>query len=323
MRRRLILRRLLALPPVLLLVTALTFTLVELAPGDYVTQWAADPTLSAAHLAALRAEHGLDQPAAWRYLSWLWGALRLDLGQSFRSGMPVLGLIVSRLGNTLMLTGAALVLAWSGALFLGSLAARYAHTRLDQLIRLFAVIGVSTPRLLLGLLALLLALRTQWFPLGELHDALRWPNWSLGRRLLDALHHLCLPTLVLALPEMAAHTRRLRGELIAALAAPFSLTARLHQISAPRALLGALLYASPPMLTLFGYSLSGLLTGAFLVEVLFSWPGMARLFIDAALSQDEPVILAAVSLGALTLMLGNLAADLLHLYVDPRLSEGG
>lgn len=313
-------RRLLAIPPLLLAVTFLTFCLLYAAPGDYFTRLEEDPAITPEYLAALREKHGLDGGLFYRYWRWLLNAVQFDFGYSFKFDLPVFDLIGERLANTLLLTGTSLVIAWGLALPLGVMAGVYQGRLIDKAASFISFIGLSIPRVFFALLMVMFAATTGWFPVSGMRDQIYWDDMSTGEQILDVLHHLCLPAFVIGTTSMAGYMRQMRAEMVETLSKDYVRTARAKGLS-PRQVVykHAFGNAINPLITLFGYSLAALLTGAFLVEVVFAWPGLARLTVDAVFSQDEPLVMAAVLVATLMLVMGNTIADLLLAFVDPRI----
>ncbi len=319
---RFLLRRLVALPPLLLAVSLLTFGLLESSHGDYFTRLLQDPQVSQEQVAQLREQYGLQRPFAERYARWLGGALRGDLGHSFQYHTPVAGLIAERLGNTLLLALSGLLLVWGLSLPLGVLAARRPHGLLDRAVGSLATIGLAMPRVLLALLALLLAASTGAFPVGGLHDPVAWDWWGPAAKAADVLRHLVLPASVLALGGLAGHLRHVRAALRQVLDGPTVRAARARGLSERRVLLRhALPNAANPLISLLGQDLGTLLAGSFLVEVVFAWPGLARLSVEALLGKDVFLVMASVLVATVALVVGNLVADLLLAGLDPRVRE--
>lgn len=310
--------RLAALPALLLATSLMGFALLDLAPGDFLTRLSSDPLINADTLGQLRLQYGLDEPLLWRYGRWLAGAARGDLGYSLCHHAPVAGLIAGRLANTLLLTGSALLLSWLLALPLGAISAATEGRWPDRLIGAVSFFLLSCPRIVLALLAVMLAGATGWFPTSGMVDPLSWSTG--GARIGEVAWHLCLPAAVVALPQAATYTRHVRGQISHALAMDCVQVAWAKGLT-PRQVIWrhALPPASAPLITLFGQGIGGLLAGSFLVEIIFGWPGMARLTLEAVMAQDEQLAVALIAVTTATLVLGNLLADLWLLRVDPRL----
>ena len=306
--------------PVLLGISFLTFLLIHLAPGDFLSQVEINPQVSPETIASMRERFGLDKPWPVQYLLWIKNIfLKLDFGESFSRHQPVFQVLAPAAMNSLGLALAAALVTWVLALPLGILAAVKQHSWVDRVASLVAVLGISVPEVFLALLVLFMAAKTGWFPLGGMvsldHDSLSW-----GGKVLDRLHHLILPALVLATVPLASRTRQMRASLLEVLRADYVTTARAKGLPESRVVVKhAVRNALNPLVTLFGYTLGGLLSGAFLVEVILSWPGLGRVTIDALLTRDLYLIMGSVLMASSVLVLGNLVADLLLLVVDPRL----
>jgi len=315
-----ILRRALQSLPILLLVPFFTFLLIELAPGSVLDVWKLNPDIPNEVIQQMSEKYGLDQPWFFRYVTWLKGALlHLDLGYSVSHKREVAPVIAERLFNTFLLALLATVIEWSLSIPLGILSATRQYTWVDKICSTIAFLGLSIPAVFLALLALLFAKVTGWFPLGGLRS-IDYESLSAGRKVIDLLHHLCLPAIVLAASGLATYMRQMRGNLLDQLRADYLTTARAKGLSEP-VVVGkhAVRNAINPLITLFGFSLSSLLSGAVLVETVMSYPGLGRTVVEALFSQDEYLVVAALLMGTVLLVLGNLVADLLLALSDPRI----
>lgn len=313
-------RRLLAIPPLLLAVTFFTYCLLYAAPGDYFTRLEDIPGITPEYLDAMRDKFGLDGGLFYRYWRWLVNAVQLDFGHSFKFDLPVFSLIAERLANTLLLTGSALVIAWGLALPLGVMAGVYQGKAVDKAASFISFVGLSIPRVFFALLMVMFAATTGWFPVGGMRDQIYWDDMTASEQVFDVLHHLALPAIVIGTTSMAGYMRQMRAEMVETLSKDYVRTARAKGLTARQVIYKhAFGNAINPLITLFGYSLAALLTGSFLVEVVFAWPGLARLTVDAVFSQDEPLVMAAVLVATLMLVAGNTIADLMLAFVDPRI----
>ncbi|GMV66722.1 MAG: transporter [Candidatus Hinthialibacteria bacterium] len=315
-----ILRRLLQVLPVLFLVPLFTFLLIDLAPGNVLDVWKLNPAIPTEVIDQLTVKYGLDQPWFLRYAAWLKGAvLNLDLGYSVSNKRPVTPVIAERLYNTFILALLATVLEWLIAIPLGILSATRQYSWTDRICSAIAFLGLSIPGVFLALLALLFAKVTGLFPVGGLrsidYDSMSW----LGK-VGDILHHLILPAVVLAASGLATYMRQMRGSLLDELRADYLTTARAKGLG-EGVVIGkhAVRNAINPLITLFGFSLSGLLSGAVLVETVMSYPGLGRTVVEALFAQDEFLVVAALLMGTVLLIAGNLLADLLLAISDPRI----
>lgn len=312
-------KRLLHTIPILLGVSLLTFLLMSLTPGDYYSQLAQNPQITPAKLAELRAKQHLDKPWFVRYGYWLADAAHGDFGYSIAYKTPVSRLIFDRLWNTFLLSAGALVLAWGVAMPLGIWAAVKKDSWADRLCSMISFVGLSVPDLLLALLALMFAAATGWFPVGGAESA-TYDLMTTGQQILDRVQHLILPVIVLAASDLAGIMRQMRSNFLEVMRAEFVTTARAKGLSE-----GWVTYkhtlrnAINPLLTIFGYSLAGLLSGAFIVENVMAWPGLGRLTMDALFARDYPLVVASVVMAAGLLIAGNFIADLLLAWSDPRI----
>ncbi|MCA9557761.1 MAG: ABC transporter permease [Myxococcales bacterium] len=313
-------RRFLAVPPLLLAVSFLTYALLYAAPGDYFTRLEEDPSVTAEYMAQLRTQYGLDGGLFTRYWHWLVNAVHFDFGHSFRFDVPVFDLITERLSNTLLLSVASLVLAWGLALPLGVLAGVHQGRLLDKVVGFISFFGLSIPRVFFSLLMVMFAATTKWFPVGGMRDQIYWDVMTPWEQFVDVAHHLVLPAIVIGTTQTASYMRQMRAEMVETLSKDFVRTAKAKGLAHWQVVYKhAFGNAVNPLITLFGYSLAALLAGSFLVEIVFAWPGLARLTVDAVFAQDEPVVMASVIMATTMLVLGNLVADLLLAFVDPRI----
>jgi peptide/nickel transport system permease protein len=316
---QLVLKRLAIAVPTLLLISLLSFALVNAAPGDALAELRQDPRVTEETVQRLREQYGLDRPLLARYGTWLSGAVRGDFGTSLSERLPVTKLIGARLGNTLKLSLTATLLALLLALPLGALAAKQRGAWLDRVTSAFALVSISTPRLVLAIIALVFAARTGLFPIGNVRSLNVANDWSAAS-LLDGLHHLVLPAVVMSLPLIAVYLRQTRNGLLEVLSADFIRTARAKGLR-EWTVFGkhAARVAAGPLITLLGYAIAALLSGSVVVETVMSWPGIGQLAVNATRTRDIPVLMAIVLLAGVMLLLGNLIADVLQLIADPRL----
>ncbi|MGB5160481.1 MAG: ABC transporter permease [Thermoanaerobaculia bacterium] len=315
-------RRSAAAALLILIVLSLTFFFIHLAPGD-PTLVLQDPRLTGEQREAMRRAYGLDRPLAAQYLSWLTAVVfDADWGISYVHSRPVAEVIGEYALPTLLLTAAGLLVQFGVGLLAGVTAARHAGTSRDYLIRLTAMVLYSLPVFWTGLMALLLfSYNWSLFPPGHL-QAVDAASLSPMGRTLDVLHHLALPALVLGLAAAGGTARFTRNSLLEELGEDYIRTARAKGLSESRIVwIHALRNAAAPILQLFGLSLPLLLSGALVVEVVFSWPGLGRLTFDSILSRDYPVVLATTALTGVLVVVGNLLVDLLHGVTDPRVRQ--
>ena len=319
--RTYILRRVLQTIPLLVGISALTFLLLQLAPGDFLNQMAENPSISAETIEAMRRNFGLDQPWYVQYGRYLRNVvLHLDFGQSFSRHQPVFDVLRDGLENTLLLAGASALVTWGLAIPLGMWAAVKQHSWIDRGLSFIAFVWLSIPEILSGLLLLMLAARTGWFPVGGMRS-IDYDEMTAVGQFLDIAHHLALPALVVGLIPLAGRMRQMRGNLLDVLRLDYVTTARSKGLDERVVIMKhALSNALNPMITLFGYTLGALVSGSFIAEIIFSWPGLGRLTLDAILTQDQYLVMGSVLMASAVLVLGNLIADLLLVLADPRIS---
>lgn len=386
-----LLRRLLALPPLLFVISVLTYTLLQIGPGDFFQRLAEDPTVKQDYVMELRmsagkvievaeekradvlgefevnaAKYGFDASGqllrdgaaispmteqanltrfAWPpgedspnwtvtergrvyrwvgpvrgYFAWLGNVLKGELGQSYLYKRSVGEVIKERLLNTLLLSVVALILAWGLAIPLGVASGVRPNSLVDHTCGAVAYFGLSIPAVFLALLAVLFAYYTGWFPVGNMRDLVKWDDMTLWEKTVDVAHHTFLPASVVGLRQLAGYMRQMRGQMVETMSADYVRTARAKGLSNRVVLYKhALRNAINPLVTLFGFSIAGLLSGSFLVEVVMNWPGLAQALVNAIFRQDEPLVMAAVLMAALMLVMGNLISDVLLVLVDPRI----
>jgi len=311
--------RLLNLIPMLLGITVVSFVIIQLSPGDFLAEMRLNPIVSQATVDQMRANFGLDQPLHIQYLRWLWNAARLEFGYSFAFQVPVTWLIGSRFLNSLLLGVISFTVAWLVAIPIGIYTARRQYTWVDNTVSLWAYVGISTPTFFSGLFLLYLAFKTGWFPIGGLtsidYEFLPW--WG---KLLDKAHHLILPGVVLSILGVAGLMRQMRASLLEVLRQDYVRTARSKGL-AERVVVNrhAVRNAINPLITIFGFGLGGLWGGAAILETVMGYPGIGKLLLDATIQKDLYVVMAALVIGSVTLVIGNLIADVMLVVSDPRI----
>jgi peptide/nickel transport system permease protein len=318
---RFLARRLLHSFVLLFGVSVLSFVFLQLAPGNFFDEMRLNPQISRATVSALYRQYGMDRPLPVRYLSWLKSVSRGDWGISFAYNTPVAPLILARSGNTLFLTGAAMLLSWMIALPAGILtaAARQRRPWIDRAGSFLTTCLLVTPDLLLSLGVLWIAVRTHWFHAGGMSSPesaaqLAWEH------LKDRALHLIGPLVVLVLGSLPVLVRHIRAAMLDALDLPCIRAVEAHGISRLRILFRHALPASAsPIISLFGLSLGSLLSASLLIEVIMNWPGLGPLLLEAILARDVYVVIGAVMFSGIFLVGGMLLADVLLFLFDPRI----
>jgi peptide/nickel transport system permease protein len=303
-------------------VSALCFLFTEMAPGSFFDEMRLNPQISPETITALRARYGLDKPLAVRYGRWMAALVRGDFGYSIAYNSPVAPLLWARAKNTLLLTGTATFLIWLIAVPLGVLTAASRGTWLDKVVAVGSSFLISIPEIVLAIALLALAVRTRVVPVGGMRS-LDFQDLSTWGQFQDLMQRMVLPTLALVLASIAVVERHVRASVLEALQAPYIQAARGLGISRTRLLFRHVLpVAANPAISLFGFSLAGLLSGSLLVEAVTGWPGLGPLILDATLSRDLYLVIGGVMLSAVFMVAGNLVADLLLLASDPRIRAG-
>lgn len=301
----------------------LVFLLMSITPGDFLDEARASRDIPRERIEELEKTFGLNQPWYVQYGRWLSNICRLNFGESWTYKVPVLDLLKQRIPATLILSFTSLILAWGIAIPLGVLAALYKDSIFDRLSALLAYAALSLPEFLLALIAVFFAARTGWFPTGGLtsidHEFLS--GWQ---QIVDYLHHLVLPTLVLAFGGVAGMMRLMRANMLDYLREEFVTTARAKGVPEGRVIFNHVLRnAINPLITVFGFAFSSILSGSLIVEQVMNYPGLGQLIFEAFFKQDQFVVLASTLIGSVMLMIGNLFADLLLAWSDPRIRMDG
>jgi len=315
-------RRLLRAALLLVGVSALCFLFTEMAPGSFFDEMRLNPQISPETIAALRTRYGLDQPLPVRYVRWMAAVIRGDFGYSIAYNTPVAPLLWARAKNTLLLTATATFLTWLIAVPLGVLTAASRGRWLDKITVVASSFLISIPEIVIAIALLALAVRTRLLPVGGMRS-LGFEELSTWRQFQEVAQRMLLPASVLVLASIAVVERHVRASVLEVLQAPYVQAARGLGISRTRLLFRHVLpVAANPAISLFGFSLAGLLSGSLLVEVVTGWPGLGPLILDATLSRDLYLVIGGVMLSAVFMVAGNFIADLLLLASDPRIRAG-
>lgn len=317
-----VVRRTLLAGLVALAAASLAFVLLRFAPGDPFSRTVEQPGIPEATRALWRAQLGLDRPLVEQYGRFLLNAARGELGHSVAQARPAAAVIADALPRTLLLMGTALLLAFGTGTALGVWQAVRRGGVGERLTSAAGLVLYSMPEFWLALVALVvLAIRLRWFPVGGVASATA-DLLPAGARLLDRLHHLVLPAVVLAAGHAAVIARFQRDALSEQLGAEHLRAARARGLGAGRVVLRhALRNALAPVIALGGLAIPALVGGAVLVERVFAWQGIGLTTLTAIAQRDYFVVTAAVLAGGVVTAVGTLLADLAHLLVDPRLRE--
>ncbi|MDJ0760795.1 MAG: ABC transporter permease [Woeseiaceae bacterium] len=316
--RRFLLSRLLQSLVVLVIMSFVIYALIGLMPGDPIDLMiSANPNMTAADAAALRAIYGLDLPIYERYWNWLTAALQGDLGYSRLFGQPVLDVLLPALGNTVILMGTAFTLAVMVAIPIGTLAASKPRSAVDYGINLFAFAGISIPSFWLALMLIIIfSVSLGWLPAGGIASA--------NAGFVEYISYMVLPVLTIATLSIGSYTRYTRSSMLETLRHDYIRTARAKGASRRRVVWKhALRNALIPVVTILALDFGFLFSGALVTETIFSWPGMGKLIFDAVMGNDFNLALVALLFATALVLTANLLADLCYAWLDPRIVIGG
>ena len=308
-----VVRRLLAAIPIALGVSIVCFALVYLAPGDPV-QTLLPPDADAETVERLKRLYGLDRPLPVQYLAWLARVAVGDFGRSIATGRPVADEIARSLGNTVLLASVSVLIAFSIAFVMGTIAGRRAGSWIDRIVTGVAVLGVSVPNYWLGIvLVIIFSVEMMALPAsgmaGESFDPTSW----------DHLQYLVLPVFTLSMIPVGIIARTTRSAVSEVMNQEFIVTLRANGLPEWRVLRHALKNALPPVLAVMGLQFGTLMGGSILVETVFAWPGSGYLLSKAILTRDIPVLQGTILVLALIFVATNLIVDLFQSSLDPRI----
>jgi len=314
---RFIVRRLMAMIPLLLAISVFSFVLIRIAPGDPIVTYE-DPRgshqLSAEELQRLYDKLGLNDPLYVQYWRWLQNVLHGNLGYSLTTKRPVAEIVAQRVPNTLRLTVVALLATLLLAIPLGIISGRFQNSFFDQAVSIITFVGFSLPNFWLALMLIyIFGVNLKWLPIMGMAPATGGGLWA-------TIKYMILPVTTFVLVDVGGWMRYQRAGVIEAMHEDYTRTARAKGLRESTVFFrhvwrNALL----PIVTFLGLSLSSLIGGSFLIEFVFSWPGMGRLGVEAALARDYTVVMAVTMISAVLVMVGNLIADITYALVDPRI----
>lgn len=314
-----IIRRILISIPLLFAISLLTFILIQATPGSFFDTLKLNPQVSSETIARYENLYHLDKPLAQQYLYWIWNLLHLDFGYSFFYNCPVSKVIGGRLWNTFILSLASLILTWSVAIPLGIWAAVRRNRFIDRFLSFCSFAGLSMPSFFLAMILLFIASYFHILPLGGMRSA-NFDDLDITGKIIDILKHLVIPTFVISLASIAALQRLMRGNMLEVLRQQYILAARAKGLPESRVIYRhALRNAINPLVTIFGYHLSDLLSGVALIEIICNWPGLGAVMLTAVRAKDIYLVMASMLIGGILLLMGNLLADILLAWVDPRI----
>lgn len=309
-----LLRRLWQSLVLLAIVSVIGFTVLNLIPGGPLAQYALDPGMTEADRLRIAAQMGLDRPLYVQYLEWASRMVQGDWGTSYRDGNPVTAVIARHVPATLLLMGSSTVIAVAVGTWIGIRGATHRDSVSDYVATVGAMIALSIPTFWFGLIGIyVFSLRLGWLPSGNMY--------TIGDgSVLNVLHHLIMPSVVLALVHIAIWSRFMRSATLDAISQDFVKTARAKGVPERRVVMKHVVgNALLPMISLAGVQVPSLLTGALVTETVFSWPGMGRLFLDSLSYSDYPVVMGLLMFTAILTIVANFVADVAVALVDPRI----
>ncbi len=320
-----VLRRLLIMIPTLLLISILSFIIIQLPPGDFLSTYIMNlqqsgESVDQAAIEAFRVRYGLDKPVHYRYWKWISGVVRGDFGQSFALNKPVGELIWERLGLTVLIAVVTLVFTWIIAIPIGIYSATHQYTVFDYVFTFLGFIGMATPSFLLALVLMYISYKYFGTGVGGLFsDAFLDAPWSWAK-CVDMFKHLWVPVVVLAVEGTAGLIRMVRANLLDQLEMPYVVTARAKGMSEWRLLLKyPVRVAINPIVSTIGWMLPTLVSGSVIVSIVLSLPTAGPILLNSLMDQDMYLAGSFVMLLSFLTVIGTLLSDILLAWVDPRI----
>ncbi|MFM7408046.1 MAG: ABC transporter permease [Cuspidothrix sp.] len=316
-----VIKRLLQALLTIFLASALAFFAMKFSPGDYVDTLRQNPKISPERIEEIRQQFGLDKSWPEQFRFWLQQILtKGDFGTSFVYQRSVSSLLWERVPATLLLAIASLIITWAIAIPLGIVAAVKQNRLTDQILQIVSYAGQGIPSFITVLFLLFFAqLTTPLFPVGNM-TSIDHSDLTLLGKILDIVWHSFLPLIALSITSFAGLQRIMRGQLLDVLRQGYIQTARAKGLPENRVIyVHALRNAINPLITLLGFELAGLLSGAFITENFFNWPGLGKLTLQAVFAKDQYLVMASLVMSAVLLIVGNLIADLVLKAADPRI----
>lgn len=310
-----VLKRMLAIIPTFLGITVLVYLVSSMAPGSPLEMLMNDPRMTVADMENMRVQMGLDQPVVVQYFTWLGQLMQGNMGVSYRTNLPVLGMVLERLGPTLILTISSTVLAFLIAFPLGIMSAYKPYSLWDYSSSTLAFVGASTPTFFTGLVLIyVFAVKLRWLPMGGMYST------SGTKSLGDLIYHLVLPATVLAVFSLGSLLRQTRGSMMEVFQEDYIRTARAKGLHEYKVVIGqAVRNALIPVVTVLSTMLPFLFGGAVVAEQVFGWPGLGSLMVQSINARDYPTIMGVTVIIAIAVLLGNLITDLLYGLLDPKI----
>jgi len=313
-----IIRRLLHLIPVVIVISVLIFGIIKLAPGDPVGA-NLDPKASAAQRQAERERLGLDKPIPVQYLNWMKRSIRGDFGESYMYKRPVSEVMPKFIMNSFVLNIFTYILAFLISIPIGVVCAVKQYSKTDNFWTIFSIIGISMPSFFFALLLIyIFAVKLNWFPINGMVTPGK--NAVGFARFKDIMYHMALPAIVLTVGSMASLVRYTRTSMLEVINQDYIRTARAKGLREKVVIYKhAFRNALIPIVTIIGFSIPGLFSGAVILEKVFVWPGIGNVMMDSISARDYNLMMALNMFFALLTLLGNLLADIGYALVDPRI----
>lgn len=311
-----IIKRLIQVIPMLMVISIVSFALMYLAPGDPSMNYIR-PDMNAEQIIAVKERLGLNDPVHIQYIKWLKNVLKGDMGHSLIDYKPVTKTIVERIPATLALMGSSLILALLISIPIGLYTGKHKNGIIDNIISIISYVGISIPSFWFGIILIyIFSFKLKLLP------SVGMRTLGVEGSIIDIIKHGILPCTVLTFHSVSIYTRYVRSSTIIQLNENYVRTEEAYGFSDNKIMLKYVLKnVLLPIITILGMNLPSILTGAFITETVFSWPGMGRLGVTSIFNYDYPVIMATTMITALLLIMGNLIADILYGIVDPRISN--
>ena len=319
---RFLVKRIALMIPTLIGITIISFTVMKMAPGDPTSLMTdLNPNMNEEAVKRIRAHYGLDQPWSIQYFKWLRNMAVLDFGRSFApDNRPVIDKIAERIPITLLINILSMALIFSVAIPIGVMSAVKQDSMFDRVSSLIVFIGFAIPTFWLALLMMILfGVKLDWLPISGFRS-LNYAHLSSVGRILDIGKHLIMPIFVSAFGGLAGMSRYMRSNMLEVIRQDYITTARAKGLDERTVIFKhAFRNALLPVITILGLSVPGLIGGSVIFETIFAIPGMGQLFYQSVMMRDYPTIMGILVIGAALTLVGNLLADLLYSWADPRI----
>ncbi|MBU1657171.1 MAG: ABC transporter permease [Candidatus Omnitrophica bacterium] len=319
-----VIKRLLLIIPMLIGISFILFVIMHLAPGDPASiRYGLNPDVSESARENFNKIYGLDKPVIVQYGMWMKRFMSLDFGNSFIDDQDVTAKILSKLPATLLLQSSSLIVIFCVALPIGIISAVKRNTIFDKTMTVVVFTGYAMPTFWLALLLIFLfGFKLQWFPISGMDPwYISYLGWTA--RIKDTAWHLVLPVFVTAFTGLASLSRYSRSSVIEAMQQQYILTARAKELPERRVIfVHAVRNALLPIITILGLTLPALISGSFIFETIFAWPGMGRLGYEAIMNYDYPVVMGVAVISTFLTLSGIFLSDMLYAFIDPRIRYG-